>query len=204
MAKLYFRYGSMNCGKTTSLLQVDFNYKERGMNTFLIKPKIDTKGADEVISRIGISKKVDYLTENTDDLYKFLTKIIWENNISCVLVDEANFLNPKQIDELYEVAVKLNTPVICFGLRTDFMNKGFPASSRLLELAHEITELKNVCRCGKKSTLNMRLFNGKPVFKGEQIAIDGENKVEYISVCSSCFFRYKEEYEETEKNSNVV
>lgn len=195
MAKLYFRYGSMNCGKTTSLLQVDFNYQERGMNTYLIKPKIDSKGADEVVSRIGISKKVDYLTEKTDNLFALLSEVISEKNISCILVDEANFLPPKQIDELYEIAVKRNTPVICFGLRTDFMNKGFPGSSRLLELAHEITELKNICECGKKSTLNMRLFNGKPIFVGEQIAIDGENKVEYVSVCSSCFFRYKEEYD---------
>lgn len=195
MAKLYFRYGSMNCGKTTSLLQVDFNYKERGMATFLIKPKVDSKGADEVVSRIGISKKVDYLAETTDNLFELLKPIIEEKKISCVLVDEVNFLLPKQIDELYEVAVRLNTPVICFGLRTDFLNQGFPGSSRLLELAHEITELKNICRCGKKSTLNLRLFNGKPIFAGEQIAIDGENKIEYISVCSTCYFRFKEESE---------
>lgn len=195
MAKLYFRYGSMNCGKTTSLLQVDFNYKERGMNTFLIKPKIDSKGADEVVSRIGISKRVDYLTENTDDLFHLLSNVIQSQNISCILVDEANFLPPTQIDELYKVAVILDVPVICFGLRTDFMNMGFPGSSRLLELAHEITELKNICQCGKKSTLNMRLFNGKPIFVGEQIAIDGENKVEYVSVCSSCYFKFKEKYE---------
>lgn len=194
MAKLYFRYGSMNCGKTTSLLQVDFNYKERGMETYLIKPKIDSKGADEVVSRIGISKKVDYLTNNSDNLFEILSEVINKKDISCILVDEANFLLPKQIDELYEIAVLKDTPVICFGLRTDFLNKGFPGSSRLLELAHEITELKNICQCGKKSTLNMRLFNGKPIFKGEQIAIDGENKVEYISVCSSCFFKFKKEY----------
>lgn len=197
MAKLYFRYGSMNCGKTTSLLQVDFNYKERGMATFLIKPKVDSKGADEVVSRIGISKKVDYLAKNTDNLFNLLKPIIEEKKISCVLVDEVNFLLPKQIDELYEVAVRLNTPVICFGLRTDFLNQGFPGSSRLLELAHEITELKNICQCGKKSTLNLRLFNGKPIFTGEQIAIDGENKIEYISVCSGCYFRFKEESKET-------
>ena len=161
MAKLYFRYGAMNCGKTTALLQTAHNYSESGQKAIIIKPAVDTKMKSCVTSRL------------------------------CILVDEVQFLTVAQIEELYRVAVVLNIPVICYGLRADFRMDGFPASSRLLELAHSITEMKNVCSCGKKATCNLRLVNNVPVFKGNQVEIDNSDFISYKAVCSECYERLK-------------
>ncbi|MCT4585588.1 MAG: thymidine kinase [Peptostreptococcaceae bacterium] len=192
MAKLYFRYGAMNCGKSTALMQVAFNYKERGMNVLIIKPNIDTKGNSSVISRLGIKEEVDILVDETMDIREELKINYNDKKINCLLVDEVQFMNEGQIDQLFEIAVKDNIPVICYGLRTDFLMNGFPGSKRLLLLAHSIEELKTICRCGKKAVLNARKINDKFVFEGEQIAIDLENNVEYESLCASCYYKYKE------------
>lgn len=192
MAKLYFRYGAMNCGKSTALMQVAFNYKERGMNVLIIKPNIDTKGNSSVISRLGIKEDVDILVDETMDIREELKINYNDKKINCLLVDEVQFMNEGQIDQLFEIAVKDNIPVICYGLRTDFLMNGFPGSKRLLLLAHSIEELKTICRCGKKAVLNARKINDKFVFEGEQIAIDLENNVEYESLCASCYYKYKE------------
>ena len=184
MAKLYFRYGAMNCGKTTALLQTAHNYSESGQKAIIIKPAVDTKMKSCVTSRLGISREVDLLVEENDNLFKHFE----ENGqgLDCILVDEVQFLTVDQIEELYRVAVVLNIPVICYGLRADFRMDGFPASSRLLELAHSITEMKNVCACGKKATCNLRLVNNVPVFKGNQIEIDDSDFISYKAVCSEC------------------
>ena len=195
MAKLYFRYGAMNSGKSTALIQVAHNYEERGMSVLLIKPAVDTKGADTVVSRIGASRTVDLLATPDVDLFEAVAAANAEKPISCVLADEAQFFTPQQVDQLFLVAVVQGIPVICYGIRSDFQMKGFPGSTRLLEIAHSIEELKTICTCGKKALINARMVNGEFVFEGAQVAIDGEASVEYRSVCPQCYFRLKAEAE---------
>lgn len=195
MSKLYFRYGAMNCGKSTNLMQVAFNYEERGMETVVIKPGIDTKGDDKVVSRLGIERKVDIVVREDMDLVDEVAGYI-ENcgKLHCILVDEVQFLKGEQVDQLFEIAVKMDIPVMCYGLRTDFLMNGFEGSERLLLIAHSIEELKTICACGRKAILNGRKINGEFVFEGSQVAIDHENDVEYESLCGECFFREKEKY----------
>ncbi len=194
MAKLYFRYGAMNCGKSTALIQVDYNYRERGMHTLVIKPYTDTKGSDQVVSRLAIVRQVDILSTPKDDLYALTAKWHQEKGpIHCVLVDEAQFLTKAQADQLFKVAVIQEISVICYGLRADFLLNGFEGSERLLLLAHSIEELKTICKCGKKAVANGRKIHGRFVFEGEQVAIDGEGDVEYESLCASCYFKFKAE-----------
>jgi len=188
MAKLYFRYSAMNSGKTTSLIQTAFNYQERGMRVVIIKPAVDSKGGSRVVSRLGASRKADILLTPTDSVTEALAE---QESISCVLVDEAQFITPAQIDELFWYATNQHVPVIAYGLRTDFQTVGFPGATRLLELAHDIQELKTICRCGKKATLNGRKVNGIFVFNGDQVAIDGEQNVEYESLCANCYQTFK-------------
>ncbi len=195
MAKLYFRYGAMNCGKSTALQQVAYNYEERGMRVVIIKPKIDTKGGDKVISRLGIERKADLIVEKDENLYKMMKQYLSENgSIDCILVDEVQFFNRDQVDDLFELAVKENIPAICYGLRTDFLMNGFEGSERLLLLAHSIEELKTICSCGKKALLNGRKIDGEFVFEGNQVAIEQENHVEYESLCPTCYIQKKETY----------
>lgn len=201
MAKLYFRYGAMNSGKSTALIQVAHNYEERGMQVLIIKPSIDTKGSASVVSRIGASRDVDLLVPPAMNIYDEIEKIHGKKTLSCILADEAQFFTPEQADELFRVAVNLNIPVICYGLRSDFQMKGFPGSTRLLELAHSIEELKTICYCGKKAMINARLVNGEYVFEGAQVAIDGEANVEYRSLCPECYFKLKAEHDRNKMNS---
>ena len=191
MAKLYFRYGAMNCGKSTAIMQVAYNYFERGMKALIIKPSIDTKGDDKVVSRLGLDRRVDYLIKKSDDIYEMINKHLEKEKIHCLLVDEVQFLKSQQVDELLAIAVTLGVPVICYGLRTDFLMNGFEGSERLLLIAHTIEELKTICTCGRKATLNGRMVNGKYVFEGEQVAIDGENQVAYQSLCATCYLEYR-------------
>jgi thymidine kinase len=186
MAKLFFRYGAMNSGKSIALLQVAHNYEERGMKVLVIKPKIDTKGGQTITSRIGASRKADILLSATDSIMSLIDPARVES-IHCVLVDEAQFLTAEQVDQLFELTVLKNIPVICYGLRTDFRRHLFPGSERLLALAHNIEELKTVCHCGKKAIFVGRKINGNYVFKGSQVAIDGKDKVTYESLCGKCY-----------------
>ena len=183
MSKLYFRYGAMNCGKTSSLLQVAHNYEERGMKVVLIKPSIDTKANDSVSSRIGVERKVDHLVSPEENLKGYLNLLV--GNTSCVLVDEAQFLSESQVEELFVFSKLTNIPVICFGLRCDFRTNLFPGSKRLFELADEIEELYTICRCGRKARFNARIVNGEFTLDGDQVAIDGD--VEYESLCGKCY-----------------
>lgn len=194
MAKLYFRYGAMNCGKTSSLLQSIHNYEDRSLEVLLLKPKIDTKGDNKVTSRIGLERVVDHLVDGDEDLYGYIDSN--KNGVSCIFVDEAQFLRKTQVDDLLQIVIKDDIPVICYGLRTDFNTNGFEGSTRLLEIAHTIEEMKTICRCGKKATCNARKVNGEFTFEGDQVAIDGEAKVTYDSLCPKCFFEEKEKYYE--------
>jgi len=185
MAKLFFRYGAMNCGKSTSLLQTAHNYEERDMKVVLMKPEVDTKGDSTIVSRIGAERKVDVLLSTEDDPFKIVLDKYPDTD--CVLVDEAQFLTKKQADNLMKIVLSLDIPVICYGLRTDFLTQGFEGSSRLLEIAHSIEEMKTICRCGKKAIFNARFVNGEFVTAGSKIAIDGEDEVTYESMCGKCY-----------------
>lgn len=203
MAKLYFRYGAMNCGKSTMLLQTAFNYEERNMKVVVWKPNCDTKGEEKLQSRIGLSRKVDHLIEvGKEHLRKYFHSLSNWKEIACILVDEAQFLAPSQVDDLLRIASLDDIPVMCYGIRTDFQMQGFLGSPRLLLVAHDIQEIKTICSCGCKATNQVRKVNGIPTFRGDQVAIDGKDQVSYESYCTKCYFKIRKEYdkewEETE------
>lgn len=190
MAKLYFRYGAMNCGKSTSLLQVAHNYEERNQKVLVLKPIIDTKGEGLIVSRLGGNaiREADYLINSND----YVSEIIKdEENIDCLLIDEAQFLTVPQVDDLYYITKILNIPVICYGLRCDFSMQGFPGSTRLLLIADSLEEMKTICRCSKKATQNVRKINGIPTFTGNQVVIDNEEQIEYEAMCGECYLKLK-------------
>ncbi len=186
MAKIHFKYGAMNSGKSDTLIKTAYNYKERGLNILVIKPLVDTKSEDTVVARGGHECKVDILADTTTDLSAETKKF---KNIACILVDEAQFLTEKQISQLYQCAKIDNISVICFGLRADFRAEMFPGSKRLFEIADNIEKLPTMCFCGSQAEFNTRKINGKYVFKGEQVAIDGDDKVTYDSLCGTCYIR---------------
>ena len=194
MSKLYFRYGAMNCGKTTMLLQVAHNYEERDMKVLILKPSIDTKGDKKLVSRIGIKKMVDHLIEHDENLKLYLDKV--SDEIVCILVDEAQFLTKDQVDELFMFTKLRNIPVICYGLRSDFKTMAFPGSIRLFELSDVLEELYTICRCGKRAKFNGRKINGEFTTSGSQVAIDGENNIEYESLCGKCYIKKVLNYKE--------
>ncbi|MBQ7136451.1 MAG: thymidine kinase [Bacilli bacterium] len=185
MAKLYFRYGAMGSGKTAQLLQVAFNYKERGMSVAVMKPKLDTKSGEKISTRIGIEREIDYLIKSEDNLYSVISNEF--KNVDCILIDEAQFLECNQVDDLMKVTTELEIPVICYGLRTNFLTSGFSGSTRLLEIAHTIEELKTICKCGKKAIFNARYKNDVIVKEGDSIIIDNNSTIKYVSLCPSCY-----------------
>ncbi|ODT23906.1 thymidine kinase [Microbacterium sp. SCN 69-37] len=193
MAKLYFRYGAMNSGKSTALLQAAFNYEERGQHVLLAKPEIDTKGADQISSRLGVERQVDFLIAADADLRALVAQHAarYDGRVACLLIDEAQFLTPAQIDDLLRIVVDDGIPALAYGIRTDFQTRAFPGSARLLELAHSLEELKTICRCGRKALFNARLVGGRFVFDGDQVAIDelSHEKVTYESMCAECYLR---------------
>ncbi|PHP51951.1 thymidine kinase [Actinomyces ruminis] len=197
MAKLYFRYGAMNSGKTTGLLQTAYNYEERGQRVLLVKAAIDTKGDDTVVSRLGMTRRVDLLVTANDDVRTRVRRAALgeraadpqaspRETVDCVLVDEAQFLTPLQVDQLMEVVLLDDIPVLAYGIRTDFRTVSFPGSRRLLEIAHSLEELKTICRCGRKAIFNARKVGDEFVFDGDQVAIDGVD-VTYESLCGKCY-----------------
>ena len=197
MAKLYFRYGAMNSGKSTGLLQAAYNYEERGHRVLLAKPSVDTKGDREIVSRLGVTRTVDIVFGPDADVRAAVTEAGATDPesdrldgmvrpVSCVLVDEAQFLTPRQVDDLLRIAVLDEVPVITYGIRTDFRTEAFPGSARLLEVAHSLEELKTICRCGRKAVFNARKVDGRFVFDGSQVAIDGVD-VTYESLCANCY-----------------
>lgn len=189
MAKLYFRYGAMNSGKSTALLQAAFNYEERGQKVLVTKPGIDTKTSG-IISRLGMVREPDFLIGTEDSVRDLFSKHSEKSTepIACLLVDEAQFLSPSQVDDLLWVALGKNVPVLAYGIRTDFKTVAFPGSARLLELSHSLEELKTICRCGRKAIFNGRKSGDKFIFDGDQVAIDGE-LVTYESLCGLCYIR---------------
>ena len=192
MSKLYFRYGAMNSGKSTALLQAAYNYEERGQQVLLAKPQIDTKGDNDIVSRLGVTRPVDFTVSADDDIYEAFARerarVRQQTglDVSCLLVDEAQFLTDRQVDDLLRIAIVENVPVLAYGIRTDFQTVAFPGSRRLLEVAHSLEELKTICRCGRKAVFNARKVGERFVFAGDQVAIDGED-VTYESLCGQCY-----------------
>ena len=182
MAKLYFSYSTMNAGKSTVLLQASHNYGERGMKTMLFTAELDNRSkVGNISSRIGLSEKASTFN-NDDNLFSSVEERLSTDKISCVFVDEAQFLTDKQVWELSDVVEILKVPVMCFGLRTDFQGKLFEGSSTLLAIADELKEIKTICHCGKKANMVVRVdSNGKVLKEGAQIEIGGNEK--YISLC---------------------
>jgi thymidine kinase len=203
VAKLYFRYGAMNSGKSTAMLQAAYNYEERGHRVLLTKPTVDTKGDLGILSRLGVRREADFLIGPDSDLYarfeqhRQRTIKRFERDVSCLLVDEAQFLTEAQVDDLLRIAILENIPVLAYGIRTDFQTVAFPGSRRLLEIAHSLEELKTICRCGRKAVFNARKIDGVFVFDGDQVAIDdasmglsaGVASVSYESLCGACYLQ---------------
>ncbi len=198
MAKLYFRYGAMNSGKSTALLQVAYNYEERDQRVVLVKPRIDTKGDAEIVSRLGMTRTVDVLLAPDDEVPAVFERTAREDphpgpdgeprRVAAVLIDEAQFLTPRQVDDFLRLAVLGDVPVLAYGIRTDFRTEAFPGARRLLEIAHSLEELKTICRCGRKAVFNARRVGGRFVFDGAQVAIDGVDS-EYESLCGACYLQ---------------
>ena len=188
MAKLYFYFSTMNAGKTTTLLQSDYNYRERGMNTILYTPQLDDRyGVGKIVSRIGLKKEaVAFKAE--DNLYTMTQKAIEDTTIHCVLVDEAQFLSKEQVLQLTDIVDQLNIPVLAYGIRTDFTAEPFEGSKYLFAWAENLVELKTICHCGKKATHVLRVDEqGHAVSEGAQIVIGGNES--YVSVCRVHFKR---------------
>ena len=183
MAKLYFKYGAMGSSKSAQALITQFNYEELGMRVWLIKPSIDDRdGAAIVKSRVGLFREADVIFPEDDLRPRYEAA----GKCDVIIADEAQFLTPQQIDQLREIVDEADIPVLCFGLRTDFLTHLFPGSQRLMELADSITEIKNVCACGSKATVNARLdANGNILTEGSQVFLGGNDS--YIAMCHRCW-----------------
>ena len=207
MAKLYFRYSAMNAGKSIALLQVAHNYEEHGLVVALFTSALDDRfGRSNIASRLGVKRKAMLFDETTEFYARLapgkelffdddhviagaLHDFIAENArpLACVLIDEAQFLQPEQVRQLHRLAHVIDIPVICYGIRTDFIGEPFPGATYLLALADTVEEIKNICACGRKATMNPRFDEaGKRILQGEQIAIDGH--VRYLPTCGTCFY----------------
>ena len=185
MAKLYFKYGAMGSSKSAQALITKFNYEEQGMTVWLIKPSVDTRdGADVIRSRIGLANKAQVITPEQDIIEAY--RAAGKHDV--IIADEAQFFTPEQIDQLRTLVDEDDLPVLCFGLRTDFLTHFFPGARRLMELADSITEIKTICTCGRKATVNARIDGaGRVVTEGAQVMLGGNDS--YVAMCHSCWKR---------------
>lgn len=189
MAKLNFKYGTMGSGKSIDLMRTAYNYEEKGYDVLVMKPLVDTKGSNKLDSRIGMKRTVDILISDDTDIISEVNNRL-TTNLRCIFVDEAQLLSSKKIDELYLVSKNFDIPVICYGLRTNFKMKGFSGSTRLLEIADSLEEIKSICECGEIARFAGRKVNGKYTLEGEDILIDGTNSsVEYVPLCGDCYLK---------------
>lgn len=193
MAKLYFKFGTMGSSKTANALMTRFNYQEKDKSVWLIKPETDTR--DDIVnpdgtktaiikSRIGLIAEADVIKKD-DDIEDILLEIVPTYPVDAIICDECQFLSEEQVDQLKLITDKYDIPVLCFGLRSDFRTKLFPGSKRLFEIADSITELKSICRCGSKATVNARIKDGKVITEGNQVEIGGDEK--YEAMCWHCW-----------------
>ena len=199
MAKLYFKYGAMGSSKSAQALITQFNYEELGMTVWLIKPSTDTRdGADVIKSRIGLERKATVITPDLDIKEEYSKHI----RTDVIIADESQFFTPEQIDQLRDIVDEQDVPVLCFGLRTDFLTHFFPGAERLMELADSITEIKTVCSCGRKATVNARIdAEGRIVTEGSQVMLGGNDS--YIAMCHKCWKEKIKEQEMLKKQSSL-
>ena len=188
MAKLIFNYSAMNSGKTMDLLRTAYNYEENGLRVIVMKPSIDTKGGDNIVTRVGLNRKVDFLIDDDTDVYDLLCDKV--DGVRCIFVDEAQFLSEQQVIDLFIISNSYDVPVICYGLRTDFRGNLFPGSSKLLGLAEELHEFKTLCSCGEIARYNARKMDGKYILEGDSVLIDGTSDIEYVPLCADCYTKY--------------
>ena len=202
MDHLIFRYATMNSGKTLDLIIRAYNYEETGKRVLVMKPKIDTKGENYIVSRTGLKRRVDYLIDKTDSILSLLKGNV--SSLKCILVDEAQFLTAHQVEEFQLLAHALDIDVICYGLRDNFKMEGFEGSKRLFELADVLQEQPSLCSCGEKARFVGRKVDGEYVFDGEEVVIDGTKNVEYIPLCGSCYLESvkKIEFKKIKKKVN--
>ena len=183
MAKLYFKYGAMGSSKTASALITKFNYEERGMKVWLIKPATDTRDGDDIIkSRIGLANTCRAIGKDENTFEAFLTEA---SDVDAIICDECQFFSAEQIDGLRRIVDDYDLPVLCFGLRTDFLTHCFEGSARLFEIADSIAEVKTICECGRKATVNARICDGKVVTEGAQVMLGGNDN--YLAMCHRCW-----------------
>ena len=199
MAKLYFKYGAMGSSKSAQALITQFNYEELGMTVWLIKPSTDTRdGADVIKSRIGLERKATVITPDLDIKEEYSKHI----RTDVIIADESQFFTPEQIDQLRDIVDEQDVPVLCFGLRTDFLTHFFPGAERLMELADSITEIKTVCACGRKATVNARIdAEGRIVTEGSQVMLGGNDS--YMAMCHKCWKEKINEQEMLTKQSSL-
>lgn len=201
MAKLHFKYGAMNSGKSDTLIKTAYNYRERGLGILTLKPALDTKGEEWIVARGGARRKVDILADASTDVRRAIDRASHDlemGRVHCVLVDEAQFLTPEQVDQLFDVAKADGISVMCYGLRTDFRTRVFPGALRLFELADNFEKLPTMCRCGSQAEFNARLVDGAHVFEGDQVAVDGAGRVTYESLCGACYAAERASYQAPE------
>ena len=186
MAKLYFKYGAMGSSKTAQALITKYNYEENGLQVWLIKPSADTRDGETVLrSRIGLEAQCEVISPEKDIFERFMESR--RGKCDVIICDECQFLTQAQIDQLRQIVNTQEIPVMCFGLRTDFLTKLFPGSLRLMELADEIQEIKTICDCGAKATVNARINDGYIVTEGAQVVLGGNDS--YIAMCHKCYIR---------------
>ena len=190
MAKLYFKYGAMGSSKTAQALITKFNYEERNMKVLLLKPAIDNRdGANVVKSRIGLEKEAVAVKEDENLYDKYVKEY---SDCKVIIVDECQFLTPEQVDQLGDIVIEKEIPVLCFGLATDFTTHLFPGSKRLFEIAESVSEIKSICNCGAKATVNARIDdNGKILTEGSQVCIGGNDR--YMAMCRKCWLKRRAE-----------
>lgn len=189
MANLEYRYGPMNSGKSMAILQMAYNYEENGKKVLLVKSVVDTKGGDYLVSRIGPKRKIQVKLSDEDSLLSNKYKSILDG-LDAILVDEAQFLTGKQVEDLWYISKRKNIAVICFGLKTNFKSEFFRGSKRLFELADKFKELETICHCGKKARFNARKVDGKFAIEGEDHVIDDDpTHIEYVPLCGSCYLK---------------
>ena len=188
MAKLIFNYSAMGSGKTMDLLRTAFNYEENGLKVLVMKPSVDTKGGDSIVTRVGMSRKVDYLIGVGTSIIDMISDSL--SDVSCIFIDEAQFLSEQQVVDLFIISNNYDVPVICYGLRTDFRGNLFPGSSKLLGIAEELHEFKSLCNCGEIARYNARRVNEKYIVDGDSVLIDGTSDIEYVPLCGNCYVKY--------------
>ena len=185
MAKLHFKYASMNSGKSIDLLRTVYNYEENGFKVLVLKPQIDTKAGENIQTRIGLERKVDFLINEKDSILNLLKSNL--QDITAIFIDEVQFLNKNQIEELFLISKAIDIPIICYGLRNNFKMEAFEGSRRLLEIADILEELSTLCNCGNIARYVARKHNNSYEEDGEEIIIDGEENYEYEPLCGNCY-----------------